>query len=77
MTSPAQEIRLAQVPPLYLCLADAVKYSGISKSGLYLLLGQGRLRAKKHGTRLLVELEALRQFLVSLPDANFRPPRGS
>lgn len=77
MPSPPQQIELAQVAPLYLHIFDAVKYSGISKSGLYLLLSRKQIRAKKHGTRLLVELESLRQFLVGLPDANFRPPRSS
>ena len=77
MSSPPQELHLAQVPPLYFSLDTAVRYAGISKSGLYLILARKQIRAKKHGTRLLIEVESLRDFLVSLPDANFRPPRSS
>lgn len=59
---------------IFYTLKNAVKESSISRSGLYNLLAEGRITARKHGRRLLIEGESLKAYLSSLPAARFRQP---
>jgi len=46
---------------------EAVRASGLSRSTLYLVIGSGALRVRKHGTRTLILDSDLRRFLRGLP----------
>ncbi len=59
---------------LFYRIPDAVRESGISRSGLYALLSEGKISARKHGRRLLIEGASLRAYLENLPAATFRAP---
>jgi hypothetical protein len=41
--------------------------SGLSRSLLYVAIGEGKLRARKCGARTVILREDLQQFLASLP----------
>ena len=62
----------AALQPLAVSVADAVHVSGLSRSELYRLMGAGRIRAVKHGSRTLIPMEALRAHLAGLPAADIR-----
>jgi len=48
-------------------VSEAVQASGLSRSSLYIAIGNGTLRARKHGARTLVLDSDLRRFLRGLP----------
>jgi excisionase family DNA binding protein len=48
---------------------------GLSRSGLYRLAGEGRIRMVKIGSRTLVDAASVRAFLATLPPAQIRPER--
>ncbi len=48
-------------------ISDAVRASGLSRSGIYAALKDGALVARKAGTRTLIEDSELRRFIASLP----------
>jgi hypothetical protein len=50
-----------------LTIKEAVSASGISRSLLYIAIGQGALRARKFGARTLILDTDLRHFLSTLP----------
>jgi excisionase family DNA binding protein len=50
-----------------LTIKEAASASGISRSLLYVAIGQGALRARKFGARTLILDTELRRFLRSLP----------
>lgn len=52
--------------PIALTVPEAVKASGMSRSGLYLALKNG-LPARKAGRRTLIMLADLEAYLASLP----------
>jgi hypothetical protein len=64
------------VLPVTLSIADAKKFSGLSRSELYRQLAAGTIHAVKLRSRTLILMDCLRQFLASLPTATFRKPRG-
>lgn len=53
-------------------IPDAVAWSGIGRTSLYLLLAQGKLEARKAGNRTLILAESLRRYVESLPAADIR-----
>jgi len=55
--------------PLYCSIPKWCQLSGISRSVVYQMLGDGRLRAVKLGKRTLVDTTAGLAFLNSLPVA--------
>jgi hypothetical protein len=48
-------------------IKEAVRASGLSRSMLYVAIGEGVLRARKCGTRTLILDTDLRRFLRRLP----------
>jgi hypothetical protein len=48
---------------------------GWSRSKTYQLLGEGKLRACKLGTRLLIFADSCDELIAALPAANIKPPR--
>jgi predicted DNA-binding transcriptional regulator AlpA len=57
--------------PLYLRITGACLRSGLSRSRVYALLSEGRLRARKEGATTLVEWLSVAEYLDSLPLADF------
>jgi excisionase family DNA binding protein len=62
------------IEPLALSPADAAKYLGLSKRTVSNLIIAGKLIARRHGRRTLVETASLREFLASLPRKTEREP---
>jgi hypothetical protein len=52
-------------------IEDAVKFSGLARTRLYILLADGKLEARKAGRRTLIMGDSLRHYLESLPPAEF------
>ena len=61
--------------PAYLRISQASDRSGVSRSRLYLLMADGRVRAKKDGGNTLVEWASLLEYLDALPAAEFGAAR--
>lgn len=53
--------------PIALTVPQAVKASGLSRSGLYEALKRGDLVARKAGRRTLIPYAELAAYLASLP----------
>ena len=53
--------------PISLTIPEAVKLSGVSRTGLYEALKRGRLTAVKCGKRTLIPYASLSSYLASLP----------
>ena len=47
----------------------------VGRSKLYDLLGAGKLRAVKDGTRVMVLIDSIKAYQATLPVATFAPPR--
>jgi excisionase family DNA binding protein len=60
--------------PLALTMHEAVRVSGLSRSELYRRLADGKVRAVKSGSRMLILMDSLQTHLSSLPPATFRHP---
>jgi excisionase family DNA binding protein len=60
--TPAQPVR-----PRALRIAAAARYSGLSRSFIYVALGDGRLQGLKVGRSTLVLVESLDRLLDRLP----------
>jgi hypothetical protein len=58
--------------PVALRIGDAVRYSGISRSGIYRMAGEGRISLLKAGRSTLVDARSLREVVASLPRASIR-----
>lgn len=58
-----------------LSIAEAVAQLGTSRSQIYVLIGEKRLRAVKLRSRTMIDGESLRTFVESLPEAQIAPPR--
>jgi len=53
-------------PPIALTIPDAVRLSGLSRSGMYEAMKQG-LIARKSGRRTIILMADLEDYLASLP----------
>ena len=56
----------------FLNVREASDYLNVSRSRLYQLLKEQKIRARKLGARTLLEREELDRFLDGLPEARFR-----
>lgn len=56
-------------PRYALPITDAAHMLGIKTSKTYELIAEGKIRAKKIGSRTVVLDESLREYLASQPDA--------
>jgi excisionase family DNA binding protein len=65
---------MSTIEPLALSPADAAKFLGISKRSVSNLIIAGKVIARRHGRRTLVETASLREFLASLPRKTEREP---
>jgi excisionase family DNA binding protein len=61
-----------RLQPIGLSPLQAAAFLGTSRSRVYRLLREGRLRALKQGFKTVVTLDSLRTYAASLPAATFR-----
>lgn len=57
------------IEPEMMPLPRAVGWTGLSRSTLYRLAAEGRIRMVKAGARTLVDCASVRAFLATLPEA--------
>ena len=50
-----------------LSIKDAAQISGISRARIYILIGEGKIDARKIGRRTLVLAESMQRFIDALP----------
>jgi excisionase family DNA binding protein len=58
----------SSIEPMATTIATAQKVSGVGRTTLYRLIKEKRIRTYRVGTRRLVDLASLRQFLASQED---------
>lgn len=61
--------------PEYGRIPEACRRYGLSRSRLYLLAGEGRVRFVKVGSATLVDLRSVQDYLSACPPAQVRPPK--
>jgi hypothetical protein len=73
---PAKKLEAAGpiVRPRFSRLPDAIKYSGISRSMLYVAAAKHPGLFRKHGTAVMVDFDILDQVLDALPLAEIKAP---
>jgi len=52
-------------------IKEAIRLTGLSKTKLYALLAEGKLKGKKHVRRTLVLMDGVRAYVDALPRARF------
>lgn len=57
--------------PGFLTVNEAMAHLKTGRTRLYRLLTEGKLKARKHGSRTLIELESMKAYTASLPMASF------
>ena len=55
--------------PLTVSVTQAARSAGIGRTSLYAAIATGRLKTRKFGRRTLIEFQALRDFVSSLPSS--------
>jgi excisionase family DNA binding protein len=65
---------VAELEPLALAPAAAARYLAISKRSLSRLIADGKIAARKHGPRTLVDVGSLKAYYASLPQKGEHPP---
>lgn len=60
--------------PRYQRIPDAIAYSGLSRTAIYIALKRGEIIARKSGKATLIDRESLDKHLESLPRAEIRLP---
>ncbi len=64
---------VGEIEPLALSPAAAARYLSIGKWSLSLLIADGKIAARKHAPRTLVDVASLKAFCTSLPDKGGHP----
>lgn len=59
--------------PHSLTVSEAVQFSGIARTRIYVLASQGKLTLRKCGRRTLISTAELKALLDGLPPAPIRP----
>jgi hypothetical protein len=65
------------IDPITAPIAEAVRISGMSRSEIYRRLAAGDIVAVKNGSRTLIVMASVRDYLARLPIATFRAPAAS
>ena len=60
--------------PLALPPAEAAGYLSISKRSLSRLISEGKVEARKHGSRTLVDVASMKAYYASLPKKTDHAP---
>jgi excisionase family DNA binding protein len=58
-------------------IQDAVKNSGLTRTRLYVLIGDGSIEAVKAGRRTLIKAQSLRRYVDNLPAATIKPAKAA
>jgi excisionase family DNA binding protein len=66
------EPNVSEITPLAYTVAEAVKATGLARTRLYELAGQGRITFRRAGRRTVILADDLRTLLASLPPAPIR-----
>lgn len=64
----------AEPAPEYGRIPETSRRYGLSRTRLYLLAGEGRIRFVKVGNATLVDLNSVRGYLAKQPTATIRTP---
>jgi excisionase family DNA binding protein len=64
-----------EVEPILCSVPNACAIIGLGMSGLYELIGAGKIVAVKSGTRTLIRVDSLHKYANGLPSAKVAPPR--
>jgi excisionase family DNA binding protein len=66
------ESNVSETIPLAYTVSEAVKTTGLARTRLYELAGQGRITFRRAGRRTVILADDLRTLLASLPPAPIR-----
>lgn len=58
-------------------IQGAVKASGLTRTRIYNLIGDGSIAAVKAGRRSLVKADSLRRYISALPPAAIKPAKAA
>lgn len=58
-------------------ISGAVKSSGLTRTRIYNLIGDGSIEAVKAGRRTLIKAHSLRRYVDALPPATIRPAKAA
>ena len=58
------------IPSIAVSIRDAARISGLSRSAIYLRIGEGRIDARKSGCRTLIMIDSLKRDIESLPQVS-------
>lgn len=58
------------IPSIAVSIRDAARISGLSRSAIYLRIGEGRIDARKSGCRTLIMIDSLKRYIESLPQVS-------
>jgi hypothetical protein len=73
-----REVHVAEsIYPAFASIRRWCELSGLGRSVVYVMLGDGRLRAVKAGNRTLIDVQAGLAYLNALPSATIRAPRNA
>ncbi len=75
--APRHDRRQSEGIPRYGRIPDACRRYGWSRSRIYLLAGEGRIRMIKDGKATLVDYSSADDYMASRPPAEIRPPKSS
>ena len=62
------------VEPVLLSIPASSEFLGLSAASIYRLVGLGKLKAVKAGSKTLLTMASLRKYATSLPAAKIKPP---
>jgi len=62
----------ANIVPLAYTVAEAVKVTGLARTRLYEMAGEGRLTFRRAGRRTVILADDLQRLLAALPPAPIR-----
>ncbi len=68
-----REPRPDQSEPVYATIKRTSERFGPSVTTIYELVGEGKIKARKLGKRLLIDQASARQFFDSLPPSSIQP----
>jgi hypothetical protein len=63
--------------PRFVCLNDAVLYSPVGRSTLYTLAGIHPGLFRKHGKKIVVDLDLHDRLMSALPPAKIKQPKAA
>ncbi len=58
--------------PYALTIPEAVRFSGIARTRLYMLASEGKITLRKIGRRTIVRADDLKALIAELPPADIR-----